>query len=123
MKLDRFFGGVETLDKLPSMVFIADLSGNEYAAREAKQKSIPVMAFLNTDTNPTLVNHPIPGNDRNTASVKLLMEFLAEAAAEGKKEALLRRDDTSKAEVKQDEAQNAKTEDVITKGSSNKDVT
>jgi len=101
-KLERFFGGIETLDKLPSMIFIADLSKNEYAAREARQKGIPVMAFLNTDTNPNLVDHPIPGNDRSMSSVRLLMEFLAETAAEGKKEALLRKDETSETEAKKE---------------------
>ena len=87
VSLEKFFGGVESLDKLPSMMFIADLSENEYAAKEARLKKIPVMGFLNTDTNPNLIDHAIPCNDRNIASIKLVMDYLVEAALEGKKQA------------------------------------
>ena len=86
-KLEKFFGGIESLDKLPSMMFIADLSENEYAAKEARLKKIPVMGFLNTDTHPKLLDHAIPCNDRNIASIKLVMDYLVEAALEGKKQA------------------------------------
>ena len=87
LKLEKFFGGIESLDKLPSMMFIADLSENEYAAKEARLKKIPVMGFLNTDTHPKLLDHAIPCNDRNIASIKLVMDYLVEAALEGKKQA------------------------------------
>jgi len=101
-KLEKFFGGIEFLDKLPSMIFIADLSENEYAAREAKQKSIPIMGFLNTDTNPNLVDHPIPGNDRNATSIGLLMKYLVEAAEEGKKQAFLTKVEPKEADSKKE---------------------
>jgi len=104
LKLERLFGGIETLDKLPSMIFIADLSQNQYAAKEAKQKKIPVIGFLNTDTDPTLVDYPIPGNDRSSASVVLLMKFLEEAALEGKKEALLKKEEPKEAKTDGEEA-------------------
>ena len=89
-KLENFFGGIESLEKIPSMIFIADISENEYAAKEAKLKKVPVMGFLNTDTDPTLLDHSIPGNDRNIKSVKLLMDYLAEVALEGKKQASIK---------------------------------
>lgn len=94
-KLSKFFAGIESLDKLPSIAFIADVSKNEYAAREAKQRGIPVIGFLNTNTDPNLIDHPIPANDKNTASVELLMRFLETAALEGKKEAVVRGDKVS----------------------------
>jgi len=102
-KLEKLFGGIESLDKLPSMVFIADLSENEYAAREAKQKGIPVIGFMNTDTDPTLIDYPIPANDRNTASVELLMKYLEEAAEQGKKQALLKKEEPKDKEEKKEE--------------------
>ena len=89
-KLDKLFGGIESLDRMPSILFIADLVKNEYAAREAKQKGIPIIAFLNTDADPKLVDHPIPANDKNPKSIKLLMEFLEEAANEGKAQAAIK---------------------------------
>jgi len=94
-KLDKLFGGIENLDKLPSLMFIADLSENEYAAREAKQKGVPIIALLNTDANPNLVDHPIPANDRNPKSIALLMEYLEQAADEGKQQAILNKESSS----------------------------
>jgi len=94
IKLDRLFGGIQDMDKLPSMLFIADMSENEYAAKEAKQKKIPVMGFLNTDTDPKLIDYPIPANDRSSTSIELLMNYLYEAGLEGKKEALLKKEES-----------------------------
>jgi len=109
VKLERLFGGIETLDKLPSVIFIADLAENGYAAREAKQKGVPVIAFLNTDTDPTLVDYPIPGNDRNATGVKLLMEYLEIAANEGKQKSLIMKEqqveEKEKAQRKTDDSQ------------------
>lgn len=93
MKLERLFGGIESLEKIPSAMFIADLSENGYAAREAKQKGVPVVAFVNTDTSPKLVSYPIPGNDRNASSVELLMEYIEREAEEGKKEGKRRQEE------------------------------
>lgn len=92
-KLDKLFGGIESLDKMPSLLFIADLVKNEYAAREAKQKGIPIIAFLNTDADPKLVDHPIPANDKSRESIKLLMKYLEEAANEGKMQAATKKEE------------------------------
>ena len=86
LELDRdltrseiLFGGIEKLERLPVLVLIADLSANTLAAKEAKRVGIPVVALLNTDANPRLADYKIPANDKNPKSVKLLLEYLAEA--------------------------------------------
>ena len=78
-KLERLFAGMSILERLPALVFIADLTANGIAAREAKRKGIPVVAFVNTDADPSLVDYPIPANDRNRKSVELLIRGLDEA--------------------------------------------
>lgn len=75
-KLTRLFSGIEGLTGLPDVLFIADITENEHAAREAKQVGIPVVAILNTDANPALVDYGIPANDRSQESVALIMEYL-----------------------------------------------
>ena len=108
-KLDKLFGGIERLDKMPALLFIADLVKNEYAAREAKQKGIPIIAFLNTDADPKLVDHPIPANDKNRESIKLLMKYLEEAANEGKMQAAMKKEEVQ-ARTDADQTQTDKKE-------------
>jgi len=114
-KLERLFGGIETLDKLPSMILIADPSENEYAAMEAKQKGIPVIGLLNTATDPELIDYPIPANDRSATSVKLLMQYLEEAAAEGKKQALLKKEEPEETKTEKTSSPEISTKDKKTK--------
>ena len=95
VKLNRLFGGIKTLDKMPALIFIADTVDNKYAALEAKQKGIPIIALLNTDADPRLVDYPIPANNKNRESIKLIMEYLEEAAKEGMAEALLKKTEAS----------------------------
>ncbi len=77
-KLDKFFSGVETLDRLPSLVLIVDLKAHEIAAREAKRMGIPVVGFLNTNADPDLADCPVPVNTRSAKSVEFLMSYLSQ---------------------------------------------
>ena len=77
-RLEILFGGIEKLDRLPSLVLIVDLAANTLAAKEAKSTSIPVVALVNTDADPRLADYVIPANDRNPKSVKFLLDYLAE---------------------------------------------
>jgi len=83
-RLEILFGGVEKLDRLPSLVLITDLSANTLAAREAKRTNIPVLAFVNTDADPRLADYKIPANDKSPKSIKLLLNYLAEAIEQTK---------------------------------------
>ncbi len=85
-KSEVFFGGLERLDRFPSMMIIVDLVANTIAATEARQKNIPVVAVLNTDANPSLADYRIPANDRNSGSVKLILDYLSEVISRAKKE-------------------------------------
>lgn len=75
-------GGIEKLDRLPSLVLITDLNVNILAAKEAKRVGIPVVAFANTDADPRLTDYVIPANDRNPRSIELLLEYLSKAIKE-----------------------------------------
>jgi len=89
VKLERLFGGIEFLDRMPSMMFIADITENKHAANEARKKGIPITALINTDANPNFVDYPIPANDRNLKSTELVMEYIKQAVEDGKKKALV----------------------------------
>ena len=80
------FGGIEKLERLPPLILIADLATNTLAAKEAKRTGIPVIALVNTDADPRLADYVIPANDKNPKSIKLLLDYLAEAIVKARVE-------------------------------------
>lgn len=83
-KLERFYGGVENLEKLPDAIFIIDVRREENACREAVRKNIPVVAICDTNADTSVVNYPIPGNDDAIKAIKIVTEAIASAYLEGK---------------------------------------
>lgn len=68
-KLTRFFSGLERLTALPQALLVVNASAHATAIREARRLGIPVVAIVNSDANPDLVTHPIPGNDAARSSI------------------------------------------------------
>ncbi len=88
-KLNRFFGGLEKLNKLPQMVFIADVSSNTIPAKEAKILGIPVAGIINTDANPKLVNYGIAANERNVQSAEFILAKIKDVLVTAKAKQVL----------------------------------
>ncbi len=74
--LGELFGGVETMDKLPAAMFIINTELHETALREAIRTKMPVVALMNSDSNPELVNYPMVGNSNARASIVWVIEKL-----------------------------------------------
>lgn len=83
LKLERMVGGVRTLKKLPDALFIVDIPREHIAVSEAKETGVPVAAIVDTNSDPTLVTYPIPGNDDGSKSIKILVETVGEAVRSG----------------------------------------
>ncbi|MDQ1246520.1 MAG: small subunit ribosomal protein, partial [Actinomycetota bacterium] len=82
-KLERALGGIRTMAKVPSAVWIVDTNKEHIAVGEARKLGIPVVAVLDTNCDPDLVDYPVPGNDDAIRSVALLTRVIADAVAEG----------------------------------------
>jgi small subunit ribosomal protein S2 len=82
-KLNRRIGGLKTMNRLPNMVFIVDTNIEDLAVTEANKLKIPVMAMVDTNSNPDLVDYAIPSNDDAIRAVKLIVSIIADAAEEG----------------------------------------
>jgi small subunit ribosomal protein S2 len=82
-KLERSLGGIRDMSRVPSAVWVVDTNKEHIAVGEARKLGIPVIAILDTNCDPDLVDYPIPGNDDAIRSAALLTKVIAAAVAEG----------------------------------------
>jgi small subunit ribosomal protein S2 len=83
-KLKRNLSGLRGLNTLPDVLFVVDPVEEDLAVQEARKLSIPIVAVCDTDCDPDLIDHPIPGNDDAARSIKLFCQLIADAVNEGK---------------------------------------
>jgi small subunit ribosomal protein S2 len=84
-KLNRRIGGLKTMTRLPTLVFIVDTNVESLAVTEANKLRIPVIAMVDTNSNPDLVDYVIPSNDDAIRAVKLIVSVIADAVEEGRR--------------------------------------
>ena len=82
-KLEASVGGLVGLKGLPSALVVVDAHREKTAVKEATSKNVPVVALVDTDTDPSLVDFPIPSNDDAIRSITLIIKTLAEALEKG----------------------------------------
>jgi small subunit ribosomal protein S2 len=82
-KLERNLAGVAEMTRLPGAMFVIDAKNEEIAVKEAYRLGIPVVAIVDTDSNPDLVKYVIPGNDDAIRSIKLLTGMITDSVIEG----------------------------------------
>ncbi|MCL5017588.1 MAG: 30S ribosomal protein S2 [Patescibacteria group bacterium] len=83
-KLTTSFSGTENMEILPQVMFVVDAAHNMIAVNEAKKMKIPVVAIVNTDINPEILDYPIPCNDRTKEGIRWIMEKLSATINEAK---------------------------------------
>ncbi len=83
-KLRRNLGGIKDMEKLPGALFIVDPKREEIAVREARKLGIPIVAIVDTNCDPDLIDYVIPGNDDAIRAIKLFSSKIADAVLEGK---------------------------------------
>ena len=83
-KLERALGGIKDIRKLPDAVFVIDPGQEAIAVREARKLGIKVIAIIDSDCDPDLVDYKIPGNDDAIRAIRLFCSLMAEAVNEGK---------------------------------------
>jgi small subunit ribosomal protein S2 len=105
-KLERLLGGIASLNRLPAALFILDIKREHIAVAEAQKLNIPIYAVVDTNSDPTKVDFPIPGNDDSAKSIELLTREITEAIVEGLEERKRAKEQAKKEseEVEQEEA-------------------
>jgi len=117
-KLERILGGIADLSRLPAALFVVDIKREHIAIKEAHKLNIPVIAMVDTNSDPTQVDHPIPANDDAFKSISLIVKHIGKSIEEGllerkqqKEEAKLKEEEAKKREVDEKEAKEAKKEE------------
>ncbi|MDP2874261.1 MAG: 30S ribosomal protein S2 [bacterium] len=86
-KLEKLFGGIENLRQKPGALFVVDIKRERTVVREAEITKTPVVAIVDTNSDPTRVAYPIPGNDDAIRSLELLVSIVGGAVKQGYQEA------------------------------------
>ena len=113
-RLEKNLVGVASMEKLPGALFVIDAKNEQIAIKEANRLGIPVVAIVDTDSDPDLVQFPIPGNDDAIRSIKLLTHIVVDSLIEGLQK-------VKRASKPESEAPNKDAEAVLTETES-KDV-
>jgi small subunit ribosomal protein S2 len=91
-KLEKTLGSIVDLTRLPSALFVVDVCKEHIAVREAKRLGIPVFAMVDTNSDPSDIEFPIPANDDASKSISLIVGILCQAIEEGLNERKLEKD-------------------------------
>ena len=83
-KLENSLGGIRDMGGLPDVMFVIDTNKEELAIKEANVLGIPVVAILDSNSNPQGISFPVPGNDDASRAIRLYCEAIANAVATGK---------------------------------------
>ncbi|WP_161890045.1 30S ribosomal protein S2 [Pontibacter russatus] len=95
-KLDRVLGGIADLSRLPAALFVVDVKREHIAVKEAQKLNLPVFAICDTNSNPDLVDFPIPANDDASKSVALIVSLVGKAIEEGLSERKVDKEETER---------------------------
>ncbi len=98
-KLENLYGGVAKITKMPDALFIIDSHLEDLAVREALVMSIPTVALVDTNADPSIIDYPIPANDDAVGSIKLIVDYIIDAWIEGRKEEVKQREVQEKKEA------------------------
>ena len=106
-KLQRSLGGISEMKKIPDLVFVVDTNYESLAIQESSKLGIPIIAILDSNSNPDGIDFPIPGNDDARRSIDLYCSLIKETIMEAKKISPLK--ETKKLQEKNEEKKNNKT--------------
>jgi small subunit ribosomal protein S2 len=99
-KLEQSLGGIKAMRKLPDAIFVIDPKQEEIAVKEARKLGIPVVAVIDTNCDPDMIDYKVPGNDDAIRAIRLFCAAIADAVIEGKTlydQSLVKKKDEEKA--------------------------
>jgi small subunit ribosomal protein S2 len=98
-KLEKNFGSIADMSRQPAAIFLVDILKEHIALQEAKRLNIPVFALVDTNTNPNLVDFPIPANDDATKSISIILDAICDSIRTGLEDRKNSKEKADKAEA------------------------
>lgn len=109
-KLEKNLGSISDLTRLPSAVFVVDINKEHIAISEARRLNIPTFALVDTNTNPDLIDFPIPANDDASKSIALIVKYMCDAIQEGLSERKMDKDARESADESEEKSERLASE-------------
>ena len=97
-KMRKVLGGIADLNRLPAALFVIDIKREHIAISEAQKLNIPVFGIVDTNSDPTKIDYPIPGNDDSFKSIQLITSYIGKSLEEGLAERKRDKEEQAKAE-------------------------
>jgi small subunit ribosomal protein S2 len=110
-KLEKNLGSIADLTRLPAAMFIVDIHKEHIAVHEARRLNIPIFAMVDTNSDPNLVDFPIPSNDDASKSILLILDIICKAMQEGLDERKMEREKESDGDKKRKDDRSDDAED------------
>ncbi len=106
-KLEKNLGSISDMSRIPAALFLIDINKEKIAVAEARKLNIPTFAMTDTNTDPTLIDFPIPANDDASKSIDLILNVVVSAVADGLAERQAEREKSAAEKKEKDERENA----------------
>jgi small subunit ribosomal protein S2 len=103
VRMNRYLGGIKAMTKLPGAIFILDIGKEKIAVAEARRIGVPIVALVDTDCDPDLIDYPIPGNDDAIRSIRLITKKIANAILRGSQQPIAEETIAEQAAVAEEE--------------------
>ncbi|RLD82038.1 MAG: 30S ribosomal protein S2 [Bacteroidetes bacterium] len=112
-KLEKQLGSISDLNRLPSAIFVVDILKEKIAIAEARKLNIPTFAMVDTNSDPTLIDFPIPANDDASKSIQLITKLMVDSIEEGLTERKVEKDKKDQEVAAEELAAAAKSEEKV----------
>lgn len=109
-RMEKNYQGLVDMDKLPACVYVIDPKREHTCIREAQRLQIPIVALVDTDANPEVIDYPIPGNDDAIKSVRYITQHIADAIFEASRSKEEKKESEDKSESSEQEPANSREE-------------
>ncbi len=107
-KMKKVLDGIEEMKRLPGIIFIVDTKKEQIAVKEAQKLNIPIVAIVDTNSDPTIIDCPIPANDDAAKSISIISRVMADAVVEGSQK--LKKHEAEEEAVKDEVAETTESE-------------
>ena len=121
-KLERSLGGIADMKKIPNMIFIIDTNVEDLAVKEALKLKIPIVAIVDTNSDPTGINFPIPGNDDARRAINLYCELIKQTILDAQKNISTKDSDETKPTIKTEESKSKQKMEKVKSGGSKPEI-